>query len=167
MVVVGFSFSVMLDILVVTLPTSSMVSLACVISSFDFLCSFVTTSSVFSLIVICIPLMSAVSSFDTRFATSFAVFATSSSWSMNATAHIPLRVCRGVLGSAPTWNSASASVTSIGVVPDGASSPLASSHVQPDAASGMSPLALLVSAAVPVHLVLLPFSAWGVFHFAV
>jgi len=86
---------------------------------------------------------------------------------MNATARIPLRVCRGVLGSALTWNSVLASATSVGVVPDGASSPLASSHVQPVAASGMSPLALLVGVAAPVHLVLLPFSAWGVFSFVV
>jgi len=77
--VVGFSFSVMLDILVIALPISSIVSFAFVISSSDFWCSFVTASSVFSLIVFCISLMSADSSFDTKFATSFAVFASSSS----------------------------------------------------------------------------------------
>ena len=71
---------------------------------------------------------------------------------------IPLRVCSGVFGSALTWKRVSANDASVGVVPDGASSPFTASQERPVSALGMSPVLVLVCAAAPVRLVVLPFS---------
>ena len=101
-----------------------------------------------------------VSSFDTKLDISFAVDVSSRSCNRKATAQIPLRVCSGVLGSAPTWKRVSARDASVGVVPDGASSPFAASQASPVPTSGMSPVLLLICVAAPVRLVVLPFSVW-------
>ena len=100
-----------------------------------------------------------VSSFDTKVNISFAVDISSSSCNKKATTQIPLRVCSGVLRSTPTWKRVLARDTSVGVVPNGASSPFAASQASPVSVSGMSPILVLVCIAAPVRLVILPFSA--------
>ena len=102
-----------------------------------------------------------VSSFDTKLDISFAVDVSSRSCNRKAIARIPLRVCSGVLGSAPTWKRVSARDANVGVVRDGASSPFAASQASPVPASGMSPVLLLICVAAPVRLVVLPFLCLG------
>ena len=64
-----------------------------------------------------------------------------------------------MFGSALTWNKVSARDVSVGVVPEGASNPFAISQERPVSTSGISPELVLICVVVPIHLVVLPFSA--------